>query len=224
LPSLIIFDFDGVLADSELLANAVLAEMITELGVPTTTDATLDATLGKQFHEVITAVEAIVGQALPDGFVESFRHRQWSRFRRELRLVAGARDYVDAFSSIPRCIASASSPDRIALCLDVLELNALFGSAVFSTHEVARGKPFPDIFLHAAARMGVDPRACIVIEDSIGGVTAGVAAGMKVIGLLAASHIREGHGARLAAAGAHHVARDFAEATRITRSLLAGAA
>jgi HAD superfamily hydrolase (TIGR01509 family) len=217
---LIVFDFDGVLADSELLANTVLAEFITELGVPTTADDSLRIYLGKRFHEVIATVEAAVGHPLPPGFPEEFQQRTLARFRDELRLVEGARAYIDTFADVPRCIASSSSPDRLALCLEVLKLADLFGPHVFSASQVARGKPYPDIFLLAAEQMGVDPRDALVIEDSAGGVRAAVAAGMTVIGLLAASHIREGHDARLREAGAHHVAATFAEAADITRKLL----
>lgn len=217
---LIVFDFDGVLADSELLANTVLAEIITELGVPTTADDSLRVYLGKRFHEVIATVEAAVGRPLPPGFPEQFQQRTLARFREELQLVEGARAYLDAFADVPRCIASSSSPDRLALCLELLKLSDLFGPHVFSASHVARGKPYPDIFLFAAEKMGVAPEHALVIEDSAGGVQAATAAGMTVIGLLAASHIREGHAARLQEAGAHYVAATFAEAAEITRTLL----
>jgi HAD superfamily hydrolase (TIGR01509 family) len=217
---LIIFDFDGVLADSELLANTVLAEFITELGVPTTADDSLRVYLGKRFHEVIATVEAAVGRPLPADFAERFQERTLNRFREELQLVNGARSYLEAFADVPRCIASSSSPDRLALCVELLKLADIFGSHVFSASQVARGKPHPDIFLFAARQMGVDARDALVIEDSTGGVQAAVAAGMTVIGLLAASHIRDGHAAQLEAAGAHYVAQTFAEAEKITRILL----
>lgn len=220
LKRLIIFDFDGVLADSEMLSNTVLAEIVTELGVPTTLDESLQLFMGKRFHEVIAAVEAAVGHSLPDDFPESYQRRTLSSFRRDLCLIEGARTYIEAFLHIPRCIASSSSPDRLRLCLDVLNLTAFFGSHVYSASEVARGKPHPDIFLHAAERMGADPPTCIVIEDSVSGVQAGVAAGMTVIGLLAGSHIRDGHASRLTVAGAHYVASTFSEVEEITRSLL----
>ncbi len=220
----IVFDFDGVLADSEMLANAVLAEAITELGMPMTADDSLRIFVGKRFHEVIATVKATVGRELPADFAEAFQRRTLERFREELRLVEGARAYIEAFSRVPRCIASSSSPDRLALCLDVLNLTELFGPQVFSASQVARGKPHPDIFLHAAERMGFDPRDALVIEDSAGGVQAAVAAGMTVIGLLAASHIRAGHAERLKAAGAHYVAATFAEAETISRALLRGPA
>ena len=217
---LLIFDFDGVLADSELLANTVLADAISELGVPTTADDSLRLYMGKRFHEIIAAVESVVGRKLPADFPNAFQQRTLARFREELRLVDGARAYIEAFATIPRCIASSSSPDRLSVCLDLLDLTDLFGAHVFSASQVARGKPHPDIFLYAAEQMRTDPREALVIEDSIGGVEAAVSAGMTVIGLLAASHIRDGHAARLRAAGAHYVAQTFAEAERITRTLV----
>jgi HAD superfamily hydrolase (TIGR01509 family) len=220
LKRLIIFDFDGVLADSEILSNTVIAEIVSELGVPTTLDDSLRIFMGKRFDEVIAAVEAAVGHSLPDDFPETYQQRTLSRFGRELCLIEGAQAYIEAFLDIPRCIASSSSPDRLKFCLDVLNLSGFFGSCVFSASDVARGKPYPDIFLYAADRMGTDPRSCIVIEDSVGGVQAAVAAGMTVIGLLAGSHIRDGHASRLTSAGAHYVAATFPEAEAITRSLV----
>jgi beta-phosphoglucomutase-like phosphatase (HAD superfamily) len=107
------------------------------------------------------------------------------------------------------------------MCLDVLGLQPVFEPHVFSASSVARGKPHPDIFLHAAERMGVNPSLCIVIEDSASGVEAGRAAGMTVIGLLAGAHIQPGHDQRLRHAGAHHVAGTFWEAEQLTRGVLA---
>jgi HAD superfamily hydrolase (TIGR01509 family) len=219
--ALIIYDFDGVIADSEVLANTVLAEIVTELGFPTTLEESYRLYMGKRFVDVIAAIEASVGRPLPSGFSSDYQARTLERFRRDLRLVDGARDYIDAFAHLPRCIASSSSPDRLALCLEVLELQPAFGPHVFSASAVPRGKPHPDIFLHAARQMGSAPADGIVIEDSASGVTAGLAAGMTVIGLLAAKHIQAGHRERLASAGAHHIAATFKEAETITRRLLA---
>jgi len=220
---LLIFDFDGVLADSELPANAVLAEIVTELGVPMTADDSLRDFMGKRLRDVVAAVETKVGRPLPADFTAMFQQRTLQRFREGLQLVDGARAYVETFAHVPRCIASASSPDRLALCLDLLDLAGLFGPNVFSASQVARGKPFPDVFLFAAESMGVPPGDALVIEDSAGGIQGAVAAGMTTIGLLAASHIRDGHAERLKAAGAHHIARTFAEATEISRRVLVGA-
>ncbi len=119
-----------------------------------------------------------------------------------------------------RCIASSSSPDRLAACLDILGLADSFGAHVYSASQVKRGKPHPDIFLHAARQVGVAPAEAIVLEDSEGGVRAAVAAGMTAIGFLGASHIGPGHAERLRAAGAHYIAESYAAAESITRRLV----
>ncbi len=217
---LIIFDFDGVIADSEVLANTVLAEVITELGVPTTLEDAYRLYMGKRFNDVIDAIEAAIGRGVQPTFASEFQERTFARFRKDLRLVEGARTFMDSFSDIPRCIASSSSPDRLALCLDLLSLKQTFGDHVFSASAVARGKPFPDIFLHASERMGVPPRNCIVIEDSVTGVTAGKAAGMTVIGLLAAAHIQDGHSEKLISQGADHIATTYQEVSEVMRRFL----
>ncbi len=224
MAKLIIFDFDGVIAESEVVANTVLAELVTELGVPTSVEDSYRLYMGKRFADVIAAVQASVGRALPSDFPAHYQARTLERLRKELRLVEGVRDYIDTFARTLRCIASSSSPDRLALCLEVLDLQAPFGAHVFSASAVARGKPHPDIFLHAADQMRTEPGDCIVIEDSASGVAAGVAAGMTVIGLLAASHIRDGHGDRLRSAGAQFVASTFKEAEAITHDLLTAGA
>jgi HAD superfamily hydrolase (TIGR01509 family) len=218
--SAIIFDFDGVIADSEVLSNTVLAEVVTELGVPTTLEDAYRGYMGKRFHEVIAAVEQAVGRTLPPSFGVLYQDRTLERFRRELAPIAGVREFIAKFADLPRCIASSSSPERLAVCLEVLEMTALFEGRVFSASKVARGKPHPDIFLHAAAAIGVSPRRCIVIEDSASGVIAGHAAGATVIGLLAAGHIREDHAATLKEAGAHYVVADYLEMERIVHDLL----
>lgn len=219
--ALIIYDFDGVIADSEVLANAVLAETISELGVPTTLQDSYRLYMGKQLVEVINAVETSLGRALPARFAPEFQARVLGRFRQELRLVDGVADHINAFAHVPRCIASSSSPDRLALCLEVLGLECQFGAHVFSASAVARGKPHPDIFLYAAKQMGISPSKCLVLEDSPSGVKAAIAAQMTVIGILAGSHIQADQGHQLRSAGAHRIARSFKEAEEMTRQLLA---
>lgn len=216
----LIFDFDGVVADSEVLANTVLAEIVTELGVPTTVEDSYRCYLGKRFGEIIAEIEKTVGRTLPPSFSAQFQARTLDSFRRALLPIPGVREFIVKFSHVPRCIASSSSPDRLAVCLDVLNMTSLFDGRVFSASNVERGKPHPDIFLHAAASMGLLPSECIVVEDSISGVIAGRAAGCTVIGLLAAGHIREDHGARLTAVGAHHVALNYIEMERVVGELL----
>ena len=118
-----------------------------------------------------------------------------------------------------RCIASSSSPDRLAACLDILDLASAFGEHVYSASLVPRGKPHPDLFLDAASRLGVAPADAIVVEDSEGGVRAAVAAGMTPVGFLAASHLRDGHEARLRDAGAQYIAYDYRQLEAVTRAL-----
>ena len=218
---LIVFDFDGVIADSEKLANTVLAEMVSELGTPTTLDDAYTRYMGKRFPEVVAQIERDLAQTLPVDFPVVMQARTLERFREELRAVTGALAFIEAFSGVPKCIASSSSTDRLRVCLDELALRSAFEPHIYSASLVARGKPHPDIFLYAARQVGVSPSRSIVIEDSVGGVEAGLAAGMTVIGLLAASHIRPETRDRLHQAGADHVVDTFAEAKGITSDLLA---
>ena len=220
LDKLLIYDFDGVVADSEVLANTVLAEIVSELGVPTTLQDAYTRYMGKRFSEVIAEIENVVGGSVPEDFSDDFQSRTLDRFRQDLKLVDGAKTYIDTFSYLPKCIASSSSVDRLALCLDVLGMQTTFEPHVYSASMVPRGKPHPDIFLFAAEQMAVAPSRSIVIEDSAYGVQAGLAAGMTVIGLLAGSHIQEGHRDRLSAAGAHHVVDTFAQAKVVTEDIL----
>ena len=209
-----------MLADSEVLSNSVIADIVTELGVPTSLDDAYRTYMGKRLVEVIETIERVTGRKLPADFADRYQQRTFDAFRARLKPVDGAREFVESWRSLPNCIASSSSPERLALSLEVLNMASLFEGRVFSASNVARGKPHPDIFLHAAEQLGVNPADCIVIEDSVGGVTAARAAGATAIGLTAASHIPGGHDARLRDAGAHHVARSFADLDRIVRPLL----
>ena len=200
----VIYDFDGVIADSEVLANLVLAEAVSSLGLPTTLDDSIVRYMGKRWGEVV-AVEAGTGQRLPQDFLDALKLATLARFRDALQPVPGALDFITRFAALPRCIASSSSAERLQLCLDVLAFEPHFPGAVFSADLVERGKPHPDIFLYAADRIGVAPEHCLVVEDSPNGVRAGVAAGMCVVGLCAGAHIRAGHAERLRDAGAEQV-------------------
>lgn len=215
----LIFDFDGVIADSEALANTVLAETITSLGRETTLDEALSRYMGRRWPEVVALIENDIGCAVPDGFVDSLRAATLDRFRADLREVQGAGGFMKHFAHLPRCIASSSSLDRLQVCLEILGLAGEFGNNVFSADMVERGKPHPDIFLLAAQRMDIPPSSCVVIEDSPSGVRAGVAAEMTVIGLCAGSHLRPGHRQRLADAGACYTADTWSEVLALMSSL-----
>ena len=143
-----------------------------------------------------------------------------ARFRDELREVSGARAFIRAHAHLPRAIASSSSADRLAICLEVLGLAPDFGPHVYSADLVTRGKPHPDIFLLAAERLSAHPAACIVIEDSPGGIRAARAAGMTAIGLCAAAHLPPNHAEALRTAGAHHIAANWHDVQAIVKPLL----
>ena len=215
----LIFDFDGVIADSEVLAGTILAKFVSDLGLAITLNEALNRYGGKRWSDIMAAIEDGFGQKLPVGFSERLKEATLSSFRQDLRAIEGVADFLKQFRELPHCVASSSSLDRLVLCLDILGLTKEFGDFVFSAEMVARGKPFPDVFLLAAERMKVNPLDCIVIEDSPNGVRAGVAAGMTVIGLCAASHLQPGHAERLLAAGASYSANSWNEVSGIVSAL-----
>ena len=216
MPGLLIFDFDGVVADSETMANTLLADSITTgLGKPTTLDDSIRLFMGKRWEDCRQAIVEWVGAPLPDGFEESHRARSKTVMRRDVGPVAGLVRFLDGHGHLPRCVASSSSHEWLDHCVDKFGVRHHFGRSLYSATEVPNGKPAPDIFFHAANSMGVSPESCIVLEDSPAGVLGARAAGMTVIGFLGASHIRDGHAERLSAAGAHHLATDYDAVARL---------
>lgn len=193
---MVIFDFDGVIVDSERLANAVLARMISALGHPMDAAEAARRFTGKVTRDCLALIERDLGLAVPAHFAAEYEDAMTAAYDAELVPVDGIVPVLEALRG-PRCIASGSSHPRIAHALRVVGLGHHFAGAVFSAEEVARGKPAPDVFLHAAARMGVDAARCVVVEDSITGVTGARAAGMPVFGLVGTFGADE-----LAAAGA----------------------
>ena len=207
--TLLIFDCDGVLVDSEHLACAALAELMTTLGHSMTADQAMLAFAGRSLKDVLARAERLLSRPIPKDVGEQAAVQLMARFRRELQAVAGAKE---AIAALPyrRCVASSSTPDRLMLSLDITGLSPLFGNNVFSAVEVANGKPAPDLFLLAARRLGEEPSSCIVIEDSVLGVEAAGAAGMAAIGFAGASHANQDLAERLAAAGAEPVIHSMA--------------
>ncbi|MGW0411013.1 HAD-IA family hydrolase [Streptomyces collinus] len=184
---LVIFDNDGVLVDSEPIANRVLAALLTEAGFPTTYEDSIRRYMGGTLDRVRALIRAETGSEIPAGFAQSYRERLKAAFERELRPVAGIQDVLAALAErgTAFCVASSSPRDRLDLALRVTGLAPHFGHRVYSADDVLRGKPAPDLFLHAAVRMGIDPAHAVVIEDSVPGVDAAVAAGMTSIGYAA---------------------------------------
>lgn len=212
-PAAIIFDFDGVIADSEVRANRTLAESLSAIGLPTSYEDCLRDYCGHNWQETARRIEARFGRPLPPDFRERHRERAQKRFAEGFAAVPGAAAFLDALGAMPRAIASSSSPAYIAASLDRFGLARHFGRHVYSADGWARGKPHPDIYLAAAKGLAVDPARCLAIEDSPVGAQAALAAGMTVIGFCGAGHIRDraSHGERLRAVGVHHVAVDFGD-------------
>ena len=201
---LTIFDCDGVLVDSELIALRVLSEMMAGFGQPMSVPACASAFMGMHNADIIRAIEARIGHSLPADEGTRMRARMMELMKRELQPIPGVAAALARLDG-PRCVASSSDRERIGLTLWLTGLDGFFGDHIFSGTEVAHGKPAPDIFLHAASTMGVAPHDCVVIEDSTMGVRAGMAAGMRVIGFTGGSHTDEGHAERLREAGAERV-------------------
>jgi HAD superfamily hydrolase (TIGR01509 family) len=213
---LVIFDCDGVLVDSELLACGVQARAVTAYGLPLSAEDVLTRFLGMSAKDMWMALEGDLGRPLPDDHESRCGAELFDLFRRELKPVAGIADVVRAVGAAghARCVASSSSPERIALALDVVGLHDLFRPNVFSSSMVARGKPAPDLFLHAAETMGFAPSRCTVVEDSVAGVTAARSAGMRAVGFLGGVHCAPRHGEILALVGADIVCANAGELAR----------
>lgn len=211
-PAAILFDFDGVIADSELPANRALAESLTAIGLPTTFEDSLRDHYGHNWQENERRIMARLGGPLPPDFREAYRARARVHFEAGFAPVPGASDFLDATRHLPRAIVSSSRAEYIRWALDRFGLSRHFGDHIYSADGMARGKPHPDIYLAAAAGIGFAPEHCLAIEDSPTGARAALAAGCRVVGLVAAGHIadRAAHAASLAAVGVVHVADSFA--------------
>lgn len=180
-PQLLILDNDGVLVDSEPIANSVLTALLREYGVETTYEETVRRYLGTSLAYVRRDVEDRLGRRVPSDFEQRYHDGLFQRARTELTAVAGVEEALDAID-LPTCVASSGAHERIEFTLKLAGLYDRFAGRLFSAQDVERGKPFPDLFLYAAERMGVPPERCVVVEDSPFGVAAGKAAGMRVIG------------------------------------------
>jgi HAD superfamily hydrolase (TIGR01509 family) len=187
-PDLVIFDCDGVLVDSEVIANRVLAEMITAAGLPITGPESQARFQGKLLADVGSDVEAAIGHPLPADFWECFDIDRNAAFARELVAIDGAEAAIAALvaAGVPFCVASQGRRVKTEFTLGHTGLRRHFSDArIFTAYEVARPKPFPDLFLSAAARFDAAPERCVVVEDSVSGMRAGLAAGMRVVAYVA---------------------------------------
>ncbi len=178
---LVIFDCDGVLVDSEPIANVVLAEMLNNLGLKVTLEDMFRDFMGRSMSTCLQIIQARLGKSPPPGFVEELNRRTGIALSENLRPIDGIEYDLDQIS-IPYCAASSGDHEKMTLTLGLTGLLDRFNGRLFSVTEVARGKPHPDVFLYAAERMGADPARTAVVEDTEVGVRAGAAAGMTVFG------------------------------------------
>jgi HAD superfamily hydrolase (TIGR01509 family) len=194
---LVIFDCDGVLVDSERLANQVLAGLLTEIGLPTTTEESIATYMGLSTASWTVLAAEGLGRPLPDDFLDRYHAGVFAAFDRELEAIPGVADVVRRLRW-PSCVASSGEHERMRRTLGRTGLHDHFEGRIYSATEVERGKPHPDLFLHAADRMGVAPDRCVVVEDSPFGVKGAVAAGMTALGYAAMTPpaVLEAEGAR----------------------------
>ena len=198
---LVIFDCDGVLVDSEVISCRAHADMLTRHGYPITADQVLDRFLGVSDREARLAVEAETGRPLPADFETLMKQAALDSYADDLSPIPYVAETIAALD-VPTCVASSGTPEKIRHGLTCAGLYDLLAPHIFSATQVMRGKPAPDLFLFAAGQMKVPPERCVVIEDSVPGVTGALAAGMTVLGFHGGSHCRPGYADRLREAGA----------------------
>ena len=213
----IIFDFDGVLLESEFELNHLLAELLTNLGHPTRVAEAIEHFTGLAGHDFIDTVESRIGRPLPADFHERTRAASARALRDGIEEVAGAVEFVRALPpELPKAIASSSSTRWVRTHLQHLGLTEAFGPHIYSGREhVERGKPAPDLYLHAADALGVAIERTAIIEDSKVGATGALASGATVIGLAAGKHCFDGHADMLRGAGIEHIATSFDEVAQL---------
>ncbi|WP_309083667.1 HAD family phosphatase [Chelativorans sp.] len=202
-PDLVIFDCDGVLVDSEIVAARVEAEMLREAGHDITAEELAERYSGLTFRDIMMRIEKEAQMLFQASLLDRAEAKVDERLRAEVKAIEGV---AQAVASLPvkKCICSNSSEERIAAMLERTRLAPLFEGVIFSSLATPskRPKPAPDVFLYAAEKMGAEPARTIVIEDSVHGISGAIAAGMRVIGFTGASHSHPGHAAMLMEAGA----------------------
>ena len=192
---LVIFDCDGVLVDSEPLANRSFSAALRPHGLDWSVEETMRRLMGRSLKSCVEIVEAELGRKLPDDFVEQMQEVTYRSFREApLQPVPGVKDAVLALqkAGLATCVASSGSPDKMKFTLGLTGLWDLFDGHIFSASQVPRGKPFPDLFLHAAIAMNEQPFDTVVVEDSVPGIQAARSAGMRALAYAGASYADAG--------------------------------
>ncbi|KJC40467.1 hydrolase [Bradyrhizobium sp. LTSP885] len=207
---LVIFDCDGVLVDSEELSCRCLSDALGQIGVEMSTEQALKLFLGRSTAAVMEYCRS-AGRSVPENFLTDLAGRVRETFRSQLKPIQGV-GAVLAELSLPHCVASSSDLERVRFSLELTGLAAYFGQRLYTSQMVRRGKPAPDLFLHAAGEMGCEPRRTLVIEDSVSGAMAAKAAGMKVWGFVGGAHYRARDGnSLLREAGASRIFASMTE-------------
>jgi HAD superfamily hydrolase (TIGR01509 family) len=213
---LVIFDCDGVLVDSEVISCRAHAATLTRHGYPITDEQVLQRFLGVSDREARLIIETEMGRKLPDDFDAQVKEATLKFYAGDLKAIAHVADAIAAID-LPKCVASSGTPEKIRHGLDCAGLYEQLAPHIFSATQVTRGKPAPDLFLFAAEQMRAQPARCLVIEDSVPGVTGAVAAGMTVLGFHGGSHCQAGHADKLAKAGAALVFDDMRQLPDLVR-------
>ena len=207
---LIIFDCDGVLIDSETISATMLIETLADHGVVVDAPYVAEHFLGRSYPTVMKQIRTAFGIALSAEFEDEYRARLMEAFETDLKIMPGVRAVIDALN-VASCVATSSSPKRVMRSLQLVGLDQIFAGRIFTASEVANGKPAPDLFFHVAAKMGVDPTNCLVIEDSRNGILAAKAAGMQVWRFTGGSHVSPRDAAGPSSALADRAFDDFAD-------------
>jgi HAD superfamily hydrolase (TIGR01509 family) len=219
---LYVFDCDGVLVDSEIIAAQVDAEHLTRIGYPISAEEVTVRFAGLTARELGAIVEVEIGHPLPANFFEEQNAEVDRQLSAKLEAVPGIHDILDSLDG-PRCIGSNSSGARLRLMLEKTRLYDLFAPHIYSAVEVGdrQPKPAPNVYLHAIKQFGVSPRETVIVEDSVFGVRAGKAAGARVVGFTGGAHSWPGHADKLTEAGAETVIRRFADLPRVAQAFMA---
>ena len=209
----VIFDFDGVIVESEILSGKVLSQSLTAAGLAISPQDAVTRFFGQRLRDTMPTFFAEHGRIMPPNFIRDVRVLDDAIHAAELVAVEGAADFIAGLGDVPRAIASSSSGDVIERNLEKVGLRAAFGTQIYSAALLERGKPYPDVYLNAASGLGIKPAYCMAIEDSLIGARAALAAGMHVIGLTVGTHIfdKSAHDIALRALGVHQVAHSFAD-------------
>jgi HAD superfamily hydrolase (TIGR01509 family) len=217
-PKLLIFDFDGVLVDSELIIHQILIEEIAHYGPRFKLNVFMNRFAGRTTADIVKIIKIENKVQWPDDFLKHLEEQLLIKLPPRLRLTPGTIETLPTLSEL-QCVASNASEERLHYLLNIVNLSEFFKGNIFSAEMVAHPKPHPDLFLFSAKTMGVSPQDCLVIEDSVTGIKAAKAAGMKALGFTGAHHLGSAYNKRLLEAGAALIFKNMSELPSLLESL-----